>query len=390
MNMEQNKLCIGYDGKRAACNLTGLGNYSRYTVQAMAVHFPSDKYLLYTPEVKCSDRLSELLAMGNVELRQPQSALGRHFGSLWRTFGIPAALSADNVAVYHGLSNELPLNIKSAGIASVVTIHDLIYRRVKADYAAVDRRLYDFKYRRSAENATRVIAISECTKRDLISDYNIDPAKIDVIYQGCDPAFFNKVSGEQCNELRSRLGLPERFIASVGTVQSRKNQLLAVKALRGLPDDVVLAIAGGRDKAYGAEIDRYIASNRLTDRVKWLGPVSWPDLPVLYAAATFSSYTSRYEGFGIPLVESIASGTPLIAATGSCLEEAGGPGAVYVDPDDVDAYVDAARRLLDDSWFCRKLAEQGARYIRKFNTGDFARKTMACYKKAIIDTLDLL
>ena len=153
--MEQNKLCIGYDGKRAACNLTGLGNYSRYTVQAMAVHFPSDKYLLYTPEVKCSDRLSELLAMGNVELRQPQSALGRHFGSLWRTFGIPAALSADNVAVYHGLSNELPLNIKSAGIASVVTIHDLIYRRVKADYAAVDRRLYDFKYRRSAENATR-------------------------------------------------------------------------------------------------------------------------------------------------------------------------------------------------------------------------------------------
>ena len=92
MNMEQNKLCIGYDGKRAACNLTGLGNYSRYTVQAMAVHFPSDKYLLYTPEVKCSDRLSELLAMGNVELRQPQSALGRHFGSLWRTFGIPAAL----------------------------------------------------------------------------------------------------------------------------------------------------------------------------------------------------------------------------------------------------------------------------------------------------------
>lgn len=388
--MEENNLCIGFDGKRAACNLTGLGNYSRYTVQAMAVHYPSHKYLLYTPAVKCEDRLRPLLATGNVELRLPKSGFGKHFGSLWRTYGIQGELGADNVAVYHGLSNELPLNIDRAGVASVVTIHDLIYRRVPADYKAIDRSLYDFKYRRSAQNATRVIAISECTRRDLISDYNIDPSKIDVIYQGCDPAFFSRVTDEQCRSLRARLGLPERYIACVGTVQSRKNQLLAVKALRGLPGDVVLAIAGGRDKAYGAEIDRYIASNGLSDRVKWLGPVSWPDLPVLYAAAVFSSYTSRYEGFGIPLVESLAAGTPLIAATGSCLEEAAGPGAVYVGPDDVDAYVEAARRLLDDSWLCRKMAEQGARYIRKFNTADFARKTMACYKKAIIDTLELL
>ena len=388
--MKTDSLTIAYDGKRAACNLTGLGNYSRYTVQAMALHYPSCRYLLYTPAVKCGGRLEELLAGGNVELRLPQSAMAKRFGSLWRTFGIPLALGADDVAVYHGLSNELPLNIVKSGVASVVTIHDLIYRRVLADYKAIDRRLYDYKYRRSAENATRVIAISECTRRDLINDYNIDPAKIDVIYQGCDPVFFNKATQAQCAGLRQRLGLPERYIACVGTVQSRKNQLLAVKALRGLPDDVVLAIAGGRDKNYGAEIDRYIAAKRLGDRVKWLGPVSWPDLPLLYAGAVFSSYTSRYEGFGIPLVESIASGTPVVAATGSCLEEAGGPGALYVAPDDVDAYVDAALRLLDNPWLRDKMAGLGARHIRKFNTGDFAKKTMACYKKAIIDSLDLL
>ncbi|MDE6331994.1 MAG: glycosyltransferase family 4 protein [Muribaculaceae bacterium] len=387
--MEKTGLSIGYDGKRAACNLTGLGNYSRYTVQAMALHYPSDRYILYTPRVTCGDRISALLSGGNVELKTPESAFGRRFGALWRTFGITDCFGADGIALYHGLSNELPLNIKRAGIASVVTIHDLIYRRVQADYSAIDRRIYDFKYRRSAENATRVIAISECTRRDLVNDHDIDPGKIDVIYQGCDPAFFNKVTQDQCDSLRVKLGLPERFIVSVGTVQSRKNQLLAVKALRGLPEDVVLAIAGGRDKKYGAEIDRYISAHRLGHRVKWLGPVSWPDLPVLYAAATFSSYTSRYEGFGIPLVESIATGTPLIAATGSCLEEAGGPGALYVDPDDVDAYVDAARRLLDDRWLRQKMVDQGARHIRKFNTGDFARKTMACYKKAIIDSLEL-
>ncbi|MDE6130651.1 MAG: glycosyltransferase family 1 protein, partial [Muribaculaceae bacterium] len=100
--MKTDSLTIAYDGKRAACNLTGLGNYSRYTVQAMALHYPSCRYLLYTPAVKCGGRLEELLAGGNVELRLPQSAVEKRLGSLWRTFGIPRALGADDVAVYHG------------------------------------------------------------------------------------------------------------------------------------------------------------------------------------------------------------------------------------------------------------------------------------------------
>lgn len=377
------KMTIGYDAKRAACNKTGLGNYSRYVLGMMGLQYPDNRYLLYTPKVSCPDRLEPLLAGGNMELRQP-GAMGRALGPLWRSLEIPRLCAADGVDLYHGLSNELPLNINRWGVTSVVTIHDVIWRRTPGDYAAIDRAIYDKKYGHSARIADRVIAISECTKRDLVNDFQIDPAKIDVIYQGCDPLFFNPVSKEVREAVVQRHGLPERYILSVGTVQGRKNQLLAVKALRGLPDDVVLAIAGGRDKAYGAQIDQYIAKHRLHDRVRWLGAIHPDDLPALYAGAKLSSYTSRYEGFGIPLVESLAAGTPVLACTGSCLEEAGGKGGVYVDPDDIDAYVYEAGRLLDQPWLRERLVRDGQKHIKRFNGADFAKATMQTYMKALL------
>lgn len=376
-------MTIGFDAKRAACNLTGLGNYSRYVLGMMGLQYPDNSYLLYTPQVKCEDRLRPLLVGGNMELRQP-GTVGRMFGAAWRSLEIPRLCTEDGVDIYHGLSNELPLNIKRWGVTSVVTVHDLIWRRVPQDYAAVDRMLYDRKYGHSARIADRIIAISECTKRDLVEDWQIDPARIDVIYQGCDPVFHQPVTKDVREAVRQRYGLPERYIMSVGTVQSRKNQLLAVKALRGLPDDVVLAIAGGRDREYGKLIDGYIAKHRLGDRVRWLGSVAPDDLPALYSGAKLSSYTSRYEGFGIPLIESIAAGTPVVACTGSCLEEAGGSGALYVGPDDVDAYVYEAGRLIEQPWLRERLVRDGQKYIRRFNGADFAKATMQSYLKALL------
>lgn len=184
-----NALSIGLDGKRAVLNNTGLGNYSRYYLNIMSLAFPSATFRVYTPRIVENERLKPLLDRPNIQLVGPElrwnNGLSR---ALWRTVDLPVTLKADDIAVYHGLSNELPLTIKGV-CPSVVTIHDLIYRRIPSDYKPIDRRLYDFKYSRSAKAATRVIAISECTKRDLIADYGIDPDKIDVIYQGIDPIF---------------------------------------------------------------------------------------------------------------------------------------------------------------------------------------------------------
>ena len=376
-------LTIGYDGKRAVANNTGLGNYSRYVIDTLSVGFPSNTYRLYSPVLKENDRLAPLLARGNVELVGPSTSFGRRFGSLWRTAAMTRQMAADDISVYHGLSNELPLNIGRAAFPAVVTIHDLIYRRVPEDYKPIDRALYDYKYSRSARNATRVIAISRKTRDDLVSDYQIDPAKIDIIYQGCDPRFGLPVGYEDRQRVRAAYQLPERYFISVGTVQRRKNQMLAVRALERL--DLPLVIVGNFKSDYARETVAYISSHGLSDRVMLLDHVPFADLPALYAMASFSSYTSRYGGFGIPVIESLSAGTPVIAATGSCLEEAGGPGAVYVDPDDVDAFVDNARRLSEEIYTRDKLASRGRQYIKRFSADEFARLTMACYRKAIIE-----
>lgn len=380
------ELTVGYDAKRAVMNNTGLGNYSRYVVNIMSAAYPSAHFRLYSPRLVENERLAPLLARANVELCGP--SLKPDFGlrrAWWRTVDLPLDLRRDDVTLYHGLSNELPLTI--GGVCpSVVTIHDLIWRRVPADYSAIDRRIYDFKYGRSARLATRVVAISECTRRDLVADFGIDPAKIDVIYQGVDPLFSIEVDSAARARVREKYKLPERYIAAVGTVEGRKNQMLALRAMERLPKSVGLVILGRFRGDYGRRVERYIASTPgLAGRVLHLQGVPLADIPAIYSAAAFSSYTSRYEGFGLPIVESLTAGCPVVAATGSCLEEAGGGGALYVAPDDVDAYVEAAMTLLDDRYRHDRLAEAGRRHVRRFSAENFARATMACYNKAIID-----
>lgn len=384
IDIDKSALTIGVDGKRAVLNNTGLGNYSRYYLNIMSMAYPSTHFRIYSPENRENDRLKPLLDRPNIELFAPSLSTGIQ-RSWWRTIDLPIQLNKDQVSIYHGLSNELPLTIKGV-CPSVVTIHDIIYRRCKDDYSAIDRKLYDFKYSRSARNATRVVAISERTKADLIADYSIDPAKIDVIYQGVDPIFTLPIDTAKKQEIRERYSLPERFIAAVGTVQPRKNQLLAVRALKRLPVSVKLVIVGRMEGRYADEVRREISRLGLTERVMHI-TVPFNDLPALYACAALSSYTSRYEGFGLPVVESLTVGTPVIACTGSCLEEAGGGGGIYIDPDDVTAYAEAATHLLDDQIFYDKTVRLGQRHVRRFTADAFAKATMATYKKALISEL---
>lgn len=376
-------ITIGYDAKRAVANSTGLGNYSRLVIGTMGAMYPTNRYVLFTPRRGDNERFERLLMRENVSVVTPSTAMGRRFPALWRSAGIATDVREAGIDLYHGLSNEIPL--VELPCPTVVTIHDLIWRRVRGDYSAIDRRLYDFKYGRSARCATRIIAISEKTKADLILDWNIDPQRIDVVYQGCDPIFSRVVTVEDRERVKKTYNLPERYILAVGTVQSRKNQLLAVRALRGLDPTVKLVIVGRGDRTYGPQVKKEIESLSLGDRVLWLENVPFDDLPALYRGAVFSSYTSRYEGFGLPVAESLLAGTPVVACTGSCLEEAGGKGGIYVDPDDVEAYVEAARSIITQPWLRDRLAENGARHVKRFTAAAFAEGIMKTYNKAILD-----
>lgn len=411
---------IGFDGKRAVSNMTGLGNYSRLVIEELGKKFrhlrnlqeesrnssgkkaeekepefgmyigdPKKRelekkdwqLLVYTPKMKRNPRLEPLRRLDNVEFRFPPSQ--GLSGGLWRTFGISNNIKTDGCDLYHGLSNELPLNIRTSGVKSVVTIHDLIYRRLPECYRPIDRFLYDFKYGRSCRNADRIIAVSECTKRDISDIYEIDPEKIDVVYQGCDDIFRVDITPTDIREAKKRLGLPDRYIAQVGTVESRKNLELTLRALSALPKDISLVVVGGDHHGYRQKMQLLAGELGVADRVVWLQGIDFHDLPVVYSQAEVSAYPSRYEGFGIPIIESLECRTPVVAAKGSCLEEAGGEGAIYVDPDSPQEMVQAILQLIEEKGLYDRMTKAGKQHVRKFDNATMADRILSTYRRTL-------
>lgn len=374
-------MIIGFDAKRAVANMTGLGNYSRLVIESLAVEYPDSEMLLYTPRLRENPRLDGIRLLHNVQFRLPPPSGFK--GALWRSFGITNNLRADKVEIFHGLSNELPLNIAAAGIPSVVTIHDVIYRRMPQCYTLADRLLYDFKYGRSCRNATRIIAVSERTKEDIVDIYGISPEKIDVVYQGCDDSFKTLLPAARLEETRRRLALPERYVLQVGTIELRKNLELTVKALPALPAEVKLLAVGRDRKGYLSRVMRIARSLGVADRVVARHDIAFADLPAVCQMADAIAYPSRYEGFGIPVLEGLESMRPVVAATGSCLEEAGGDAALYVDPDSPREMAEALNAILSGSLPLEQMAEKGKRHARRFEGALMAEKVMAVYEKAM-------
>lgn len=370
---------IGFDGKRAVQNFTGLGNYSRYVIDILYRFSPENEYVLYAPHRRSSRVFDELLHRCPLLKTIYPEGMWRHFKSLWRTWGMTSRLDKEGIDLFHGLSNELPLTIRKARhTRSVVTIHDLIFLRYPEYYHWIDRKIYTYKFRKACESADLVIAISECTKRDLISYFHIPEEKIKVVYQGCDASFTIPATDEKKQEVREKYSLPEHYILNVGSIEERKNVLLAVKALLHLPEEMHLVILGRRT-SYTDQINTFIHAHHLEDRVKIVNGIPFADLPAIYQQAEVFVYPSRFEGFGIPIIEAIHSGIPVVAATGSCLEEAGGPSSIYVHPDDVEGMADALKQASGNQAVRARMIEEGKKYVHRFTEEEQARQLMGIY-----------
>ena len=323
---------IGFDAKRAVRNNTGLGNYSRHVIEVLSEYFPDNDYFLFAPQRTENPRLQTVCSRRNVAFVFP-SGFYRLFVRLWRSYGVGKDMADKGVEIFHGLSNEIPLGMKKKGIKTVVTVHDLIFLRYPKFYKPVDRMIYRFKFRYACRHADRIIAVSECTKRDIVSFFHIQADKGDVVYQSCHPSFGVEVDEERRATVAAKYGLPGRYLLNVGSIERRKNLMLAVKALKHLPDDIHL-VAVGKSTPYQTEVETYAKQSGVSSRLHILNHARFDDLPVLYRLASVFVYPSFFEGFGIPVIEALTSGTPVVAVRGSCLEEAGGPDSFYVDPND--------------------------------------------------------
>lgn len=371
---------IGFDAKRIVNNGTGLGNYGRTLVNSLANAAPADDFLLYAPNKGRDELRGQIEPRRNVCFKYHEKQHFYQSAHYWRSRGIVNDLVRDHVDIYHGLTGELPMGLSKTGIKGIVTIHDLIFMHHPEYYNWIDVQIYKAKFHKTLREASRVIAISECTKRDIMrySDYPED--KIDVVYQSCDTRFKASVSKEKKLEVKQRYHLPDHFVLQVGTIEPRKNALLTAQALRHLPNDFHLVLVG-RQTSYAKQIKEKAPA----ERILFLTNVPNDDLYAIYQQAACFAYPSTYEGFGIPIIEAIQSGLPVVAATGSCLEEAGGPDCLYVNPG--AAPPEMAENILTAIQEKDTRTAKSQAYASRFENQDIAQQMISCYNNLLNDMI---
>jgi glycosyltransferase involved in cell wall biosynthesis len=363
---------IGFDAKRAFSNKTGLGNYSRFILTNIIKYYPEIDILSFT--TKINNGLFNHFSSKNIFHFK-----NKILGSFWRSFLIPHLFHKHQISLYHGLSNEIPFFINTHKTKTIVTIHDLIFLRFPSLYKPVDRIIYKFKFNYACKNADKIIAISEQTQNDIIGFLGIKKEKITVIYQNCNEIFYKKQAQTTLNDIKLKYELHKPYILCVGTIEERKNQLNLIKAFEkaNLSNFILILIGGG--KTYKNQIQKYLADNQINN-VKLLSNIPTEDLPSIYQSANMFAYISVFEGFGIPVLEAMASQIPILAATGSCLEEAGGEAAIYVDPYDIEKIAQNLTEITSNNTLKLELIEKGKQQIKKFNSQALTSQLIELYK----------
>ncbi|WP_454045825.1 glycosyltransferase family 4 protein [Chryseobacterium sp. Marseille-Q8038] len=363
---------IAFDAKRFFHNTSGLGNYSRDLVRILSEYQPENEYLLLNKNK--SERGKDILEHPNVHFIETSK------GNFSRQLKMGKDAQKQNADIFHGLSGELPLKWDSKPIKKVVTIHDLIFVRYPQYYSFFDRRIHFWKFKKAADMADKIIAISEQTKRDIIQYLKVPETKIEVIYQGCHQAFKEHQSPELMQEVKEKFRLPERFILNVGTIEDRKNLLNIVKAVNGT--EIPLVVVGRKTK-YFQKIERFLKKNKMEKQVLFLEGVSMDELACLYKLADIFVYPSFFEGFGIPVIEALFSKTVVVTSNTSCLPEAGGKDSVYINPGN-DLDIRAKIKFLWENESERKRREEkGFEFVQKFNDEPIAKQLMNFYQKLI-------
>jgi glycosyltransferase involved in cell wall biosynthesis len=369
---------IGFEAKRVFHNKTGLGNYSRDLIRVLAAYFPENRYFLYNPKKYKTTLFVPNIT--NVFERNPISKFNQKFKNYWRQNTVVKDLVKDKIILYHGLSGELPSGLAKKGIKSIVTIHDLIFMRYPKMYSFFDRKIHFYKFKKAATNADLIIAISEQTKKDIITFLNIDACKIVVVYQGCQDVYKKEYAELEKQIVSKKYNLPSKFVLNVGTIEERKNALTIVKAIKNLDIDLVLI---GKKTDYTDKIHQYIIENKLEKRVRFLKGLTSEELAISYQLASVFVYPSLFEGFGIPIIEALYSKTPVITNKNGVFPEIAGPNSLYIEPFDVKDLANKISLILQDELMALKMKEEGWQFAQQFNDEVIARNIMNCYQQVL-------
>lgn len=379
---------IGIDYTPAYEQGAGIGRYVRELVSALAQVDQHRAYRLFVSGAK-QQNLSPIPGLNFSWAVSRISPLWA--ARIWHRarIPIPVELWTGKLSIFHATDFALPPTLP--GTKTLLTVHDLSFVFAPETASPRLKRYLDQIVPRSIRRADHVLADSLATKQDIVEVYGTVPEKITVLYSGVNPDFRQITDPDALNSVRQKYGLGNwPYLFTVGTVQPRKNYARLCEAIAQLKEfsDVHLVIAGGKgwldDNIYST-VERL----QLKQRVHFIGFAADEDLPALYSAAVAVPYVSLYEGFGLPVLEAMACGAPVVAANCSSLPEVVGMAGVMVDPYDTDAIADGIRQVLDSSDFRAELQRRGSERARQFTWQRSAQELARVYGELLSETVSV-
>ncbi len=316
----------------------------------------------------------------NVEIRDITKY--RYFRIAWEYTGLSMSLKRDKVDIFWGPSNFLP-PIKVCKY--IVTIHDLSSITFAHTYSAIRRNYYQYLITNSVRRADFIITDSEHSKHDLINYFSVPENRIRVIFCGISEDFKPIESRDEILTVKQKYELPLEFIFTLGVMEPKKNFERLIEAYSELRNTYVdlpqLVIAGSREYGWkNQKIFQLVEKHNLKDKITFTGLIAHEDLPVVYSAAKLFVLPSLYEGFGLPIIEAMACGVPVVTSNTSSLPEVAGGAAILVNPYDISAIADAISFALKDNYGRKEMIEKGLKNAKRFSWKESAQKVLETFE----------
>jgi glycosyltransferase involved in cell wall biosynthesis len=373
---------IGLDGFPLLTPLTGVGHYTFELARALALLAPSDEFELVAPGPFPGSIIEDIRRNCPANLRAVTAEANSIRRRRWWAVGLPLYLRKASLDLFHGTNYEVPLWSKRR---SVLTIHDLsilLHADMhQADLARRARRRLPVM----ARSASMIITPTEMVKREVFERLKVDPEKI-VVTPEAPRSDFQRMPLDKVAETKRRLGIEDEFILFVGTVEPRKNLLTLVRAFNQILNQTSrrpqLVVVGAEGWLMD-ELFAFIKQSSISDRLCLTGYLDDDDLRALYSSCTVFVYPSIYEGFGLPPLEAMACGAPVIASNIATFQETLGSAAQLVEPNDVEALARSIVEILDDEGRRRTLSRRGLEQAAKFSWERTARLTLEVYSKVL-------
>lgn len=370
---------IGISGFFLDKPMTGSGQYTINLLRELGAMTEHQLFVFCSSELAC-DQARQLTSGNVVRLTVPFSD---NLGKVWyEQVALLRACRKHNIELLHVPYFGSPL---FAPCRTVVTIHDLIMLILPEHRGSMPVRLYTALAGAAAKRADLIIVDSQCTKRDVVRLLGVPEQKARVVHLACEERFQPPRDDSRLANIRRKYGLENEFVLYLGGLDWRKNVTTLIRAFARISGPWQLAIAGepySSDKRLYPDLRQVVHEMGAEDRVKFLGFVAEEDMPALYSAASLFVFPSLYEGFGLPPLEAMACGTPVLCSNAASLPEVVGDGAMLFDPKDEDALSQALASLLGDEVLRSELREAGLRQVQRFSWHNTAERTLEAYKLA--------